>query len=128
MDKDLAYGDIAGSVSVVPLFAGDAPVITEEAVIASGQNLAKYTVIAKVTATGKVVQYTPGASDGSQFPIGILTQPVDATSGDMRAAIYTSGFFNDAILVWPNNVACDTLIERKALFAGKDIRLGTVRL
>ena len=128
MDKDLAYGGVAGTVTNVQVFAGDAPIITEEAIVTSGNNLAKYTVVAKITASGKIKAYTPGASDGSQFPIGVLTQAADATSADVRAAIYTSGFFNDAILVWPSNAACDTLIERQALFAGKDIRIGTVRL
>lgn len=128
-DKDLAGDELVGSQSVLQLFAGDAPIITEEAILDTG-NLAKYTVVGKITATGKVVVLTPGASDGSQNVYGILTQAANATSEDIRVAVYTAGFFNDAALVWPSHASLDTFIERRAAMeaAGKGLRLGTVRL
>lgn len=127
VDKDLAGGEVFGAMNVTPLFAGQAPVVTEEAIVDTGV-LAKYTVVGKITATGKVVALNPAASDGSQIAHGILTQAVDATAADVRAAIYTAGFFNDAALVWPVGAAYDTLIERQAAFARTPIRIGTVRL
>ena len=127
-DKDLASDSLVGTQTIVPLFAGDLDVITEEGILDTGA-LAKYTVVGKITATGKVVVLTPGASDGSEKAYGILTQAADATSADVRVGLYIGGFFNDAALVWPVNAAYDTLIERKAAFAGNSlIRIGTVRL
>ena len=126
VDKDLADSEIV-SFSYDPLFAGDAEVVTEECIVDTG-NLAKYTVLGRITATGKVVQLTPGASDGSQIACGILTQAVNATAADVRAAMYTAGFFNHNALVWPVGTTHDTLIERQAAFARTPIRIGAVRL
>lgn len=126
VDKDLADSEIV-TFSNTQLFAGDAEVVTEECIVDTG-NLAKYTVMGRITATGKVVQLTPGASDGSQIACGILTQPVNATSADVRAAIYTAGFFNHEALVWPAGATHDTLIERQAAFARTPVRIGSVRL
>lgn len=127
IDKDMATSEIVGTQTILPLFAGEADVTTEEGVVDTGV-LAKYTVVGKITATGKLVALTPGASDGSQVAYGILTQAVDATSANVNVGVYVGGFFNDAALVWPNNTAYDTLIERQAAFARTPIRIGTVRL
>lgn len=127
IDKDLAGDDLPASYSPTPLFAGDLDIITEEGVVDTGV-LAKYTVVGKITATGKLVQWAPGAADGSEKAYGILTQAVDATAADVRVGVYIGGFFNDAALVWPTHASADTLIERKAAFQGTLIRIGTVRL
>jgi len=126
VDKDLAASEIV-SFSNTPLFAGDAEVVTEECVVDTGVH-AKYTVMGRITATGKVVQLTPGASDGSQIACGVLTQAVDATAADVRAGLYTGGFFNHEALVWPAGTTHDTLIERQAAFARTPIRIGAIRL
>lgn len=126
-DKDLASGELVGTTSIVPLFAGDMDIITEEGVVDTGV-LAKYTVVGKITATGKLVALNPAAVDGSQIAYGILTQAVDATAADVNAGVYIGGFFNDAALVWPVHASLDTLIERKAAFQSTMIRIGTVRL
>ncbi len=129
IDKDLASGELVGSQSPFDLFAGEAQIITEEAVVDTG-GLAKYTVVARLTTGGKIVAYDPAASStGAEKAIGILTQRVDATSADVNVAIYTGGFFNHEALVWP--AAVDTLAERQAAFrdtTGHSIRIGSVRL
>lgn len=127
VDKDLAGGEVFGAVNVTQLRAGDDPLKTEEGIIDTGV-LAKYTVLGKITATGKLVALTPGAVDGSQVAYGILTQAVDATAADVRAGVYVAGCFNDAALVWPVHASYDTLIERQAAFARTPIRIGTIRL
>lgn len=124
-DKDLAASDLAATMTPFHLFAGDADVITEEGIVDTG-NLAKYTVVGKITATGKLVAHDPAAVDGSQVAYGVLTQAANATAADVRVGVYTSGFFNHAALVW--NAAVDTLVKRQIAFQGTDIRLGTVRL
>lgn len=128
IDKDLAGDDLPASFSPTPLHAGDADVVTEEAVLGAG-NLAKYTVVGRVTATGNLAVHNPAAVDGSQNPIGILTQAADATLATKRVAIYTAGFFNHAALVWDAGLA--TLAARQAAFrasSGHQIRIGSVRL
>lgn len=127
VDKDLATSELVGTFSQTPLFAGDADVTTEEGIIDTGV-LAKYTVLGRITATGKLVALNPAGADGSQVAYGILTQAVDATAADVRAGVYVGGFFNDAALVWPVHASLDTLIERQAAFARTPIHIGTVRL
>lgn len=124
-DKDLASGELVGTQTPFLLFAGDAPIITEEEILDTG-NLAKYTVVGKIAATGKVVVLNPAANDGSEKAYGITTQAADATAADVKLACYTGGFFNHAALVWP--AALNTLALRKAAFQGTPVKIGSVRL
>lgn len=128
VNKDLAAGQIEQSFDRIKLFAGDSPVNTDDGyVVASGQGVTpKYSVVAVLAATGKLVKHNPAGNDGSQFAVGITTQPVDATATDRKVAIYTSGTFNAAALTW--NAATDTMAERKAAFARTPIQIGTIRL
>lgn len=79
--------------------AGDSPAIaTENGTLASGQNLPARTVIGRIAASKKLVQCDPGASDGSQNPVGILVHAIDASAGDKPAQFYKAGnFFADAL-------------------------------
>jgi hypothetical protein len=129
-DKDLASGELVGSQTILPLFAGDAEIVTEEATLDTG-NLAKYTVVGRLTATGKIVKHDPTVDpvDGSEKAIGVLTQAADATSADKRVAIYTAGFFNHEALVW--HASLDTQAKRQKAFrdtTGHQVRIGSVRL
>lgn len=131
VDKDLASGlTQIGSFSPTPLHAGDADIVTEEATVAAGAGtLAKYTVMGRVTATGKLVKHNPAAVDGSQNAVAILTQGLTAGAADVAVAVYTAGFFNHAALTWDAGVA--TLAARQAAFratTGHQIRIGSVRL
>lgn len=128
LDKDLAADSLITPASQTPLLAGDSEIITEEGIVDTG-NLAKYTVVGRVTATGKLVAHAPAASDGSEKAIGILTQAANATSADVKVAIYTGGFFNHEALVW--DASLTTLAARQAAFratTGHSIRIGSIRL
>ena len=136
----MSYPDmLAGSEDATPfvpfdLFAGDAPVITDNAMVASGQELAQFTVVAFNT-SNQLVALDPAATyiadadtvagGGVALPlysskaIGILCQGVDSTGGAVAAAFYRAGDFNHAALVWPG--ALDTLAKRRAAFAGTPI-------
>ena len=49
-------------------------------------------VLGKLTATGKYVRFTPGAGDGSQTPIALLSQAVTSVgAGDVRIRPMISG-------------------------------------
>jgi hypothetical protein len=48
--------------------------------------------------SGKYKRAVAAATDGSQRPVGILVDDADATAGDVAAAIYSTGEFNEAAL------------------------------
>jgi len=106
--------------------AGDGPFQTRNGVVASGQKLDQYAVVAR-NAAGKLVEWdpthvvdpeSPDAADGSENAIGVLAYAVDATDGDVECAYYWSGFFNTAALVWPEGA---TDAQKDAAFDGKPI-------
>lgn len=77
----------------------------DEVTVASGQNLATGTVIGIITASGKVTQLAPGASDGSQNAAGVLLNAVDASSGDKPGVIIARhAVCSDKGLVWPASI------------------------
>ena len=77
----------------------------DEATVASGQNLATGTVIGVITASGKVTQLAPGASDGSQNAAGVLLNAVDASTGDKPGVIIARhAICSDKGLVWPGSI------------------------
>ena len=77
----------------------------ETVTVLSGQNLSAGAVLGKVTASGKYVAYTVGASDGSQNAVAILFDAVDATSGDKEGVILARDMeANKLGLVWGGTV------------------------
>jgi hypothetical protein len=111
-----AYG-IAGSGSdtftAEQLLAGDSPVVTQEATLASGENLAIHTIVGRDSTTGKLEVWDPAANDGTEVPVGILAYAVDASLADKACVIYVAGTFNFAQLVVPNG---ETLATVQAAF------------
>ena len=53
-----------------------------QAVVKSGENLKAGHVVGIVTSTGKVVEWTSGATNGSQNVAGVMFAPVDAAGAD----------------------------------------------
>ena len=89
-----------GVFSPDDLFAGDYPVVGRKVTILSGQNVARGSVLGKITASGKFILSDDGAVDGSQTPDVILAEDVDASGGDKEGVVYLSGHFNDAALTF----------------------------
>lgn len=85
-------------------------------------------VLAKLTATGKYVRFTPGASDGSEIPKAVLTQPVTAAgAGDVSARPAIAGRVRAGDLV--NNAgAALTAVQLDLLRDYSIIALGTTQL
>ena len=82
----------------------------EEVTIASGQNLPIGTVIGRVSADGKVVQFDPSASDGSETPAGILCESIDATAADTASWIAARhAIVSEDALVWPEGITAGQL-------------------
>lgn len=83
------------------LFGGNFPVETAEAVLASGENLARGTVLGKITASGKlVIVNTAGTDDGRRTPYAVLAEDTDASGGDKTVSVYLTGSFNEDKLIF----------------------------
>ena len=86
---------LEGTYSPDNLIAGDAMVRAEDVTIESGQDLVRGAVLGRVTATGEFKLSASAAGDGSETPVGILANDVDATGGATEAPVYVAGDFNE---------------------------------
>ena len=75
------------------LIAGEFPRIMRIETIAGGQALPQGAVLGQITSTGAYVLSTTTATDGSEVPVAILAQPIDATS-DVEGHLFLTGEFN----------------------------------
>lgn len=114
-----ASGPNADAYVPEQLRAGDGDFLTRSVVIESAQVLAQYQVVARETASGKFVAWDADSADaGTKVALGITCYAVDATGGDVEAAIYVSGYFNTEALVWD---AGATAAQKEAAFDGTNI-------
>lgn len=105
------------------LIAGDLKLVTETIVIVSGAGaLKRGTVLGKITASGKYTTALSASSDGSQTPVAILADDVDATSADQNAGAYLMGEFNGSSLILGAGI---TLAAAKAALQAQNIYVKT---
>lgn len=98
------------------LIAGGFPIVTQNEVLVSGQNLQRGALLGRITTGGKLTLSTTGASDGSQTPIAILADAVDASGGDKTCGVYLSGEFNEAAVIFgASHTAASTRAALRAL-------------
>lgn len=88
----------------------------DQITVGAGQNLPLGTVVGLVTATGKIKQIDPSATDGSQYAAGVLMQAVDATLIDREDGLMLArhAILADHALAWP---AAITAAEKQAAIA-----------
>jgi len=74
--------------------------------LAAGQNLLLGTVLGQVTATSKLKQLDPAATDGTQIPAGILLGDFDASLIERDDAIVLSrhSVVASKAVVWPTGI------------------------
>lgn len=92
------------------LVAGTLQLVTDSGIITGG-DFKRGTVLGLVSASGKYTQCVKTAEDGSQVPVAILVDDVDASSSDQTGGLYLMGEFNQ------NRVTIDaswTIAEMKA--------------
>lgn len=83
---DIANYDLGSVVIKNPEFE------TSVIAFAGADTLAEGTIMGRITASGKWIQYTSGASDGSQIPKGVLiTEEVATGVGDIATRILIKG-------------------------------------
>lgn len=75
--------------------------------IAAGQTLPLGAVLGMVTATGKLKQIDPSATDGSQVAAGVLMQPADAYLADRSDGLMLArhAIVAEHALAWPTGIA-----------------------
>ena len=89
--------------------------------VAAGQTLPLGTVLGLVTATGKVKQIDPSATDGSQYAAGVLMQDADAHLADRNDGLMVArhAIVSDHALQWPVGIAAAeqqaAILQLKAL-------------
>lgn len=119
MANDLAAGGTEfGPLNYDQLFAGEAPIITGNAVAATV--IQKHEVVT-VLANGQLSNDFTGVSDGAKCVIA-----AQAAQIGQSVPYFAGGSFNDAKLVWPAGASFDTLVERKRFFMGTPIHIGTI--
>lgn len=75
----------------------------DQVTVASGQTLPLGAVVGIVTATGKVKQVDPSATDGSQYAAGVLMQAIDAALIDREDGLMVArhAIVADHAMTWP---------------------------
>lgn len=75
--------------------------VTDSGTITGGTFL-RGTVLGKITASGKYTNSVKTATDGSQNPVAILVDNVDASTTDQNGGLYLMGEFNQNRIVYDN--------------------------
>lgn len=75
--------------------------VTDSGTITGGTFL-RGTVLGKITTSGKYTKSVKTATDGSQNPVAILVDNVDASSADQNGGLYLMGEFNQNRIVYDN--------------------------
>jgi hypothetical protein len=92
------FGDL-DSYNPHDLIAGDFPLKTEAITLAKGQNLKRGAVLGRIKASGKFVlsrktdDQAAAISDGSEIPLRVLGEAVDASVKDQVTVAYRTGSF-----------------------------------
>jgi len=76
------------------------------------------TVMGKISATGKVVPLTSGASDGSQYPIGILAEDITKVAGvndTIEVTFCVSGDVNINMIDLQGSDTLNTVISGRSI-------------
>ena len=84
--------------------------------VAAGQTLPLGTVLGMVTATGKVKQIDPTATDGTEVAVGVLATSIDARLIDREDGILIArhAVVADHALTWPAGI---TPLDKTAALA-----------
>ena len=84
------------------LVAGTLQLVTDTGIITGGA-FKRGTVPGLVAASGKYTQCVKTAEDGSQLPVAILVDDVDASSFDQNGGLYLMGEFNQHRIIFDNS-------------------------
>jgi len=98
----------AESMNLGDLLKYEAPNLysRDRVTVAAGQNLSLGAVVGVVTATGKVKQIDPSATDGTQVAAGVLMQACDAALAERTDGLIVArhAIVSDHALQWPTGI------------------------
>lgn len=108
----------AESMNLGDLLKYEAPNLysRDRVTVAADQNLHLGAVVGMVTATGKVKQIDPSATDGTQVAAGVLMQACDAALAERTDGLIVArhAIVSDHALQWPTGI---TTGEQQAAIA-----------
>lgn len=81
------------------LIAGALQLITDTGIITGGA-FSRGTVLGLITDSGKYTICVKTAEDGSQTPVAILVDDVNASSADQNGGLYLTGEFNQNRIIF----------------------------
>lgn len=84
------------------LIAGTLQLVTDSGTITGG-SFKRGTVLGMITASGKYTKSVKTAADGSQNPVAILVDNVDASTADQNGGLYLMGEFNQNVIIYDNS-------------------------
>ncbi len=112
-----------GSYAPDNLIGGEFPRVARKITVASGADLARGSLLGKITASGKYVLSLSAAEDGSQTPDAILAEDASAATADTQVIAYFSGEFNELVVTFGAGHTADSLRESlrdKSIFLTKN--------
>ena len=93
------------------LIAGTHKLVTDTVTVLSGQVIQRGAVLGMITASGKYVLALSASADGSQNPVAIAADTIDASAADALGAIYLAGEFDGSAMTLGTGI---TLAAAKA--------------
>lgn len=87
---------------------------TREVTLVSGQNVVRGAVLGKITSGGKYALALSASSDGSQTPVAIAAQDIDASGGDKKIQVHLAGKFKASKLTFGTGVTAANSFEALA--------------
>ena len=84
------------------LIAGTLQLVTDSGIITGG-TYKRGTVLGMVTASGKYKLSVKTATDGSETPVAILVDNVNASTADQNGGLYLMGEFNQNYIIFDDS-------------------------
>lgn len=95
---------------------------TDNETVSTGQTIAQYAPLGRVTASGELIESLPGAVDGSEVPVAIAVHAIDTAAGAKDQPVYKGGKFNVSLVAWDGTW---TAAQKAGAFDGTPIILQT---
>lgn len=106
------------------LIGGDLKIVTHAGRTITGGAFKRGTVLGLITASGKYTIATAAANDGSQTPVAILVDDVDASAADAIGGLYAMGEFNERAVILGAGItvaAAKTALEAQNIYLKSSI-------
>lgn len=100
------------------LIAGTLQLVTDSGTITGGY-YKRGTVLGMITASGKYTRSVKTATDGSETPVAILVDNVNASTADQNGGLYLMGEFNQNYIIFDDSwtiPALKTALRPLAIF------------